>query len=125
MAMRNRIVLVDDDADMRELLRLRLEEEFDIIGEAADGRGAISLVKETQPDLVVMDLMMPHVDGLDAISEIKLTCPGTKIVVVTAAGRSLMAEAAGRGADGWVDKVSYGDELLGIIRSTLGHPEQG
>ena len=114
------VVIVDDEEDIRQLIALSVDEHFEVVGEASDGQEAVSVVRKVDPDIVVMDLMMPHFDGLDAISEIKLVCPRSKIVVLTAAGRSLMAEAAGRGADAWVDKVKYRDELIGIMRSVIG-----
>lgn len=120
MARKPTVVVVDDEEDIRRLVMIRIEDEFDVIGEASNGREAVAVIKKLDPDIVVMDLMMPQVDGLDAIREIKLVCPRTKIVVLTAAGKSLMAEAEGRGAEAWVDKVKYATELLGIMRSVVG-----
>ena len=119
MADKPTVVLVDDEEDIRRLVYLRIEDDFEIIGEASNGRQAVEVIKKLDPDIVVMDLMMPHVDGLDAISELTLIAPRTKIVVLTAAGKSLMAEAEGRGASGWVDKVKFDEELIGIMWSVL------
>ena len=94
-----RIVVVDDVPDVRDLLRMNLEIDgrFEIIGEAGNGNEAIKLVKELQPDAIILDLMMPEKSGIEAIPDIIRDSPDTKIVVLTAHDerRRMKAQAAG------------------------------
>src|SRR3712207_5091305 len=94
-----RVLVVDDVDDVRHLLRMNLEIDgrFEIIGEAGDGEEAVQLVRELHPDAVILDLMMPKKSGIEAIPEIIMSSPETKIVVLTAHDerRRLKAEAAG------------------------------
>jgi two-component system, NarL family, nitrate/nitrite response regulator NarL len=80
-----RVVIADDEADVRLLLRIQLEQEgFEIVGEATDGRSAIECCDETQPDAVVLDLLMPGVNGFEAIPVLRRRHPGVAIVAYTA-----------------------------------------
>ena len=80
-----RVVVADDEADVRLLLRIQLEQEgFEIAGEAADGRSVIERCDETQPDAVVLDLLMPGVNGFEAIPALRRKHPGVAIVAYTA-----------------------------------------
>src|SRR3954451_20275578 len=74
-----RVVVVDDIADLRWLLRAALNTDgrFDVVGEASDGQEAVSVVKLTQPDVVVLDLRMPKMDGLEALAQIVTVAPQT------------------------------------------------
>lgn len=113
-----RLVIVDDSDDMRMVLRMSLEGDyFEIVGEAANGLEAIEIVTQERPDGVILDLAMPVMDGFDAMDEIRRISPESKIVVVTASGKSMMAEAAGRGADFFVDKTDAARDLMNILRS--------
>ena len=115
-----RLVVVDDSQDIRVVLRLALETEgFEVVAEAADGLEAIEAVKREKPDGVILDLAMPRMDGFDAMDEIRRASPSTKIVVVTASGKAMMAEAAGRGADFFVDKTVAARELPAVLRSVF------
>ena len=80
-----RVVIADDEDDVRLLLRVQLEQEgFEIAGEATDGRSAIEQCDETQPDAVVLDLLMPGVNGFEAIPALRREHPGLAIVAYTA-----------------------------------------
>ena len=115
-----RLVVVDDSEDIRVVLRLALETEgFEVVAEAADGLEAIEAVKREKPDGVILDPAMPRMDGFDAMDEIRRVSPSTKIVVVTASGKAMMAEAAGRGADFFVDKTVAARELPLVLRSVF------
>jgi DNA-binding NarL/FixJ family response regulator len=94
-----RILLVDDSAQVRQELRtlLPLAGDIEIVGEAADGREAIRLAQALQPDVVLMDLEMPVLDGYEATRQIKAICPACRVVALTAYGdpvsRNQAAEA--------------------------------
>lgn len=83
---RIRVLVADDLPEIRTLVRTNLEFDgrFDVVGEAANGLEAVDLVHELNPDVVVLDLAMPEMDGLAAISKIRQTSPGTKILVLSA-----------------------------------------
>ena len=95
-----RVLVVDDVADVRTLLRMNLEIDgrFEIIGEAGDGDEAVKLVRELQPDAVILDLMMPQKTGIEAIPEILQSSPDTKIVVLTAHDERRRVKAINAGA---------------------------
>ena len=108
-----RLLIVDDSVPFRAALRMSLEDEgFEVVGEAGDGNEALALLNEKEPDVVVVDLQMPGLDGLDLIPQIKANAPTVKIGVLTAAGRSLMADAYELGADGYFRKEEPIDHLL-------------
>lgn len=80
------LLIVDDDASMRDLLRLTFElhPEFEVLGEAANGADAVSAAKSQQPDAVILDIMMPGTDGLEALPRIREVSPDSKIIVFSA-----------------------------------------
>lgn len=80
------VLLVDDDASMRDLLRLTFElhPEFQVLGEAANGADAVAAAQSYQPDAVILDVMMPGTDGLEALPKILDASPQTKIIVFSA-----------------------------------------
>ena len=80
------VLLVDDDASMRDLLRLTFElhPEFEVLGEAANGADAVAAAQSYQPDAVILDVMMPGTDGLEALPKILDASPQTKIIVFSA-----------------------------------------
>jgi DNA-binding NarL/FixJ family response regulator len=82
-----KVVIVDDNDDIRAILRynLQFDPRFKIVGEAYDGRSAMRVIESERPDVVILDLMMPHMDGFHAIPQIKFSSPDTKIAVYTAA----------------------------------------
>ncbi len=99
------------------MLRALLEQDgFDVIGEADNGRDGLELVRTQRPDAVLLDLAMPGLDGLDSIPKIKESRPGVKVVVVSAAGRSLAADAFEAGADGYFSKSEPFDHILIALR---------
>jgi PAS domain S-box-containing protein len=109
-----RVLLVDDHAMFREGLRLVLDAQsgFAVIGEAEDGRQALKLVERLQPDVVVMDVAMPRLNGADATLQIKRRFPDVKVVILTThENREYLVQIAKVGADGYVLKRSAGAEL--------------
>jgi len=123
MKQKQRIVIAEDHTILREGLRALISSEpnLDVVGEAEDGRDAIHCVETLTPDLVLMDLSMPRMDGLDAIKEIKKRYPETKVLALTVHKTEEYILATLRaGADGYVLKDATQDELLMAIRSVLG-----
>lgn len=117
-----RIVLVEDHTILREGLRSLLREHvnLNVIGEAADGRSGIRMVLSQKPDLVLMDLSMPKMNGFEAIREIKRTEPSIKIIALTVHNTEeyiLMTLQAG--ADGYVLKDATHDELIMAVRQVI------
>jgi DNA-binding NarL/FixJ family response regulator len=80
------LLIVDDDASMRDLLRLTFElhPEFDVLAEAANGNEAVAAARAHQPDAVILDVMMPGTDGLEALPKILDVSPASKIIVFSA-----------------------------------------
>jgi DNA-binding NarL/FixJ family response regulator len=80
------LLIVDDDASMRDLLRLTFElhPEFEVLGEAANGSEAVAAAETHKPDAVILDVMMPGIDGLEALPRILAVAPQTKIIVFSA-----------------------------------------
>src|SRR5205809_5550533 len=116
-----RVVVVDDIDDMRMLLRLQFDRDarFEVVGEAADGDEAIDVVSDLQPDLVVLDRMMPRLGGLEALPEIRRLAPSAAIVLYTAADDSGAHQAAlSAGAIGVVEKTA-GADFIDRLAETL------
>lgn len=117
-----RIVIADDHAILRQGLRLALEAHpgWKVIGEAQDGWEAVDLALTLEPDLVLMDLSMPRLNGLGAIQEIKSQRPTTKILVLTVhKAEEYLHAALGAGADGYVLKSITESNLIAAINATL------
>jgi DNA-binding NarL/FixJ family response regulator len=117
-----RIVIAEDYTILREGLRALLSSrpEFEIVGEAEDGRVAVQCVERLKPGLVLMDLSMPRMNGMDAIREIKKRSPGTKVLVLTVHKAEEYILATFRaGADGYALKDSTHTELVIAIKSVL------
>src|SRR5215213_7281547 len=117
-----RVIVVDDHDLLRESLRSMLECEGDlqIVDEAKDGQEAIELCRLHRPDLVLMDVRMPKVNGLEATQMIKDELPTTKVLLTSASENSVwISEAVKAGADGYVLKLSPVQELTDAIRGVL------
>ncbi len=114
-----RLLIADDHALVRQGLRGMLEREPDIevVGEAHNGREAVDLCSALGPNLVLMDLRMPEMDGLEATRAIKHECPEVSVLMVTMHdNQDYMREAAKAGAAGYVLKDAPRDELIGAVR---------
>lgn len=104
-----RVLVADDAADVRQLLcvLLDIEEDFTIVGQAADGAEAVRLTEQCRPDLVVIDLSMPGMDGLQAVPEIRRINPASKLVIFSGFETTTVEQVAQRlGADGYIEKGS-------------------
>ncbi|MFB6186685.1 MAG: chemotaxis protein CheY [Halobacteriaceae archaeon] len=118
--MASSVLLVDDSEFMRNLLREILEEDHDIVGEAENGVEAVNLYEEHQPDLVMMDIVMPIQNGIEATAEIKSTDPDAAVVMVTSVGQEeKMKEAVKAGADGYITKPFQKPNVLDEIDSIV------
>jgi DNA-binding NarL/FixJ family response regulator len=122
-----RIIIADDHDLVREAMRSLLNSEPDlrVIDEAKDGQETIELTRLHRPDLVLMDVRMPKVNGLEATRKIKEELPTTKVLIVSAYEDPLLvSEAVRAGADGYVLKLSLVQEQLDAIRGVLGGKPQ-
>ena len=114
-----RVVIADDAATMRALLRdlLGASPSFQVVGEAADGEEAVRLSAREQPDMVLLDLAMPNLDGLGAIPRIRACSPASRIVVLSGFGAGRLAQRAlDVGADAYLEKRDGPDRLLARLR---------
>ncbi len=117
-----RLVLADDHDLVREGIRAVLEGEPDleVVGEAANGREAVEVSRKLRPDLVLMDVRMPEMDGLAATRAIKEELPETSVVMVTMhESPDYLLEAIKAGAAGYILKDAAGDRLVEAVRRTL------
>lgn len=118
--MKLRILLADDHKILRQALRSVLEQEPDIevIAEAEDGVEAIALARTHGPDVVVMDIGMPRMDGIEATRRMLAECPEIRVVALsTYSDRRIAQQMIEAGAKGYVIKAAGGDELLSAIRA--------
>ena len=114
------VLLVDDDSDVRNLLEVMLGEDdhFSVVGHARDGGEALRLADLSRPDVVVLDLHMPRMDGYAALPRLRAMLPEARIVVVSAfPDPYTLFDAVQRGADGYIDKSRAWSELLPTLRS--------
>ena len=114
------VVLVDDHAIVRQGLRtyLGLQPDIEVVGEAGDGREALAKVRETLPDIVLMDLVMPNVDGVDATRQVTALSPSTRVIVLTSFSEDEKVFASIKaGAQGYLMKDVLPQDLVRAIRT--------
>jgi DNA-binding NarL/FixJ family response regulator len=117
---RHRILLADDHAIVAEALRSLLSESYDVVGVASDGRAMLAEAAKLKPDVVVLDVGMPLLNGLDAATQLKQILPSAKVVFLTMKNDpNLAAAALNLGAIGYVLKHSAASELLKAISEVL------
>ena len=114
------VVLVDDHAIVRQGLRtyLELQPDIEVVGEASDGREAIGVVRDTLPDIVLMDLVMPNSDGVEATRAITALAPSTRVIVLTSFSEDEKVFASIKaGAQGYLMKDVLPSDLVKAIRT--------
>ena len=120
--MTTRVLLADDHAVLRSGLRLLLtsHNEYDVVGEASSGTETLSLAEQLQPDLILLDLSMPSLGGLDALPTLRQLTPSARILILTMHDDpQYLRQALKRGASGYVLKKAADAELLSAMRAVL------
>lgn len=124
-----RVLIVDDRPAVRQGLKIRLtlEPDVEVVGEAGDGAEAISLAESLQPNVVLMDIRMPGMDGVSATAALRTVAPGSAVVILSLYDDArTRARAKEAGAAAFVAKHRMEEALLGAIRQVaLGEPEDG
>ena len=116
---RIRVMIVDDHSIVRVGLKQVLEQsgEFEVVGEAADGEAAVRVAADVSPDVVVMDVIMPKKDGVEACREIMESAPETRVLMLTASTEEdAVVEAVAAGATGYLQKETDREQLLSAVR---------
>lgn len=117
-----RILIVDDAAFMRMMIKDVLTKNgYDVVGEAENGVKAIEKYKEHRPDLVLMDITMPEMDGINAVKNIKSEFPDAKIIMCSAMGQQAMViESIQAGARDFIVKPFQADRVLEAVKKVVG-----
>ena len=120
--MAKKVFIVDDAAFMRMMIKDILSKNgYEVAGEADNGARAVEKYKELTPDLVLMDITMPEMNGIDAVKNIKAIDPGAKIVMCSAMGQQAMViESIQAGARDFIVKPFQADRVLEAVRKVLG-----
>jgi two-component system, chemotaxis family, chemotaxis protein CheY len=119
----NRIFIVDDSSDIRTGIRRQLERSgFEVCGEAHDGLDALDKLSKVRPDLIILDMSMPRMNGVDAARELKYICPNVPVILYTAyadvfRGRQILPE-------GVSEVVAKGENLLDRVIRSVGKTQQ-
>ena len=117
---RARILIADDHVLVAEACKSLLEPEFEVVGMVADGRALLQAAGDLRPDIVILDISMPQLNGLDAGEQVKQRSRATKLIYLTMIqGPDVAAEAFRRGASGYVLKHCSADELIVAVRRVL------
>jgi two-component system, chemotaxis family, chemotaxis protein CheY len=114
-----RVVVCDDQAAFRELVSvvLNLEPGLEVVGEAADGKQGIDVVTALKPDVLVLDLAMPEMDGIEALPHIRQASPDTQVIVVTGFGSaSVKQRTLDAGAALFAEKGTDVHDLVGLVK---------
>jgi DNA-binding NarL/FixJ family response regulator len=122
MGDRIRILLVDDHAMVRRGMRdfLALHDDLEVVGEAGDGLAALAATAELAPDVVIMDLLMPEMDGIAATAEIKARHPAVEVIALTSfIDEDRVTAAIEAGASGFLLKDAEADDLASAIRAAM------
>jgi DNA-binding NarL/FixJ family response regulator len=117
-----RVLVCDDVEAFRALMRYTLQEDpgIEVVGEAADGAAAIDAAERLQPDVVLLDLTMPVLDGIDAIATVLERAPGTRVVALSGWGADRMAQAAlDQGAVAYLEKTDDVHAIRAAVRAAV------
>jgi DNA-binding NarL/FixJ family response regulator len=115
-----RVVVIDDSIDLRGLLRFALTRAgMDVVGEAGDGSAGIEVVRHEQPDVVLLDLAMPIMDGVEALPHIRELVPDARIIVFSGFDVALSDQVLESGADGHVVKGTPLKDIVAYVLATL------
>lgn len=113
------ILLVDDHAVVRDGLRLLLEtqSDFQVVGDADNGREAVHQISQHCPNVVILDIAMPDLNGIEALRQIRIACPETRVIILSMhANSSYIIQALQAGANGYLLKAAAGSEVINAIR---------
>ena len=119
-AMRPRVLLADDHPMVLDGLRKLLEPDFEVVAAVTDGRDLLEAAQRLQPDLVITDISMPLVDGLEATRRLRKSRPGVRVLIMSVhADPSWVREAFEAGACGYLTKISAREEIGTAVREVL------
>lgn len=118
------VLLVDDTAFMRRMLKdILIKEGIQVVAEAGNGRQAVEAYREARPDLVIMDITMPEMDGIAAVRQIIAEDPAARIIMCSALGQQeLIIEALEAGGQDFVVKPFLPDKVLEAVRKVMDRP---
>jgi len=117
-----KVLIVDDAAFMRMMLKdILVKNGYEVLGEAENGLKAVEKYKELNPDLVIMDITMPEMDGIEAVKEIKKINPSAAVIMCSAMGQqSMVIEAIQSGAKDFIVKPFQADRIIEAVRKVIG-----
>ncbi|MTI65747.1 MAG: response regulator [Firmicutes bacterium] len=120
--MSKKVLVVDDAAFMRMMVKdILTNNGYEVVGEAANGKEAVESFKQTNPDIVTLDITMPEMDGIEALKEIKKLNGDAKVIMCSAMGQQAMVmEAIKEGASDFVVKPFQADRVLEALNKALG-----
>ncbi len=116
-----RAVVIDDTRDIRELLSLVLTRNgMEVVGEAGDGQAGVEVVRAERPDVVLLDLAMPVMDGVEALPIIRELVPDARIIVLSAFAGAVKEQVLDWGADGYLEKGTPLKKVVAYIKEKIG-----
>lgn len=116
-----RAVVIDDTTDIRELLRIVLSRNgMDVVGEAGNGLAGVDVVRDQRPDVVLLDLAMPVMDGVEALPIIRELVPDAQIIVLSAFAGAVGQQVLDQGADGYLVKGTPLRQIVAYVEEKVG-----
>ena len=116
------VIVVDDNDTTRAMLRAIMRAEgIEVIGEAKDGTSGLAMIRKLRPSLVCLDVMMPEVDGIEILTQIKAEMPDIRVLMITGStDRETVQAAVQGGANGYLVKPFNGAKVIGAVEKALG-----